>query len=86
MAYLGGSNDSTSGGKSSRRLFTMAFPNPAGWIPVGSRWRDEYGEVRVMTTCEGYAMVRRKGCMPFCVHHSDFGKGKRFERADPSPR
>lgn len=34
------------------------------------RW-DEPGEVRIMALAEGYAMVRRKGCMPFIVSEKD---------------
>ena len=41
--------------------YVMCHPN---------HWR-EAGEVRVMARAEGYAMVRRKGCMPFAVSEKD---------------
>lgn len=32
---------------------------------------DALGGVRIMAWAEGYAMVRRPGCMPFIKHSSD---------------
>ena len=32
---------------------------------------DQWIEVRVMCRAEGWAMVRRKGAMPFCVPEKD---------------
>lgn len=38
-------------------------------------WKDA-GEVRIMAVAEGYAMVRRKGCMPFAVSLKDLDPTK----------
>tara|TARA_R110000744_G_scaffold300691_1_gene409826 strand:+ start:52 stop:216 length:165 start_codon:yes stop_codon:yes gene_type:complete len=38
---------------------------------------DEAGEVRVMARADGYAMVRRKGCMPFAVSEKDLSPKER---------
>jgi len=48
-------------------------------LVIGSRWKDGLGEVRVMAIVEGYVVVRRKGCVPFCEHSSNFGTGKMFD-------
>lgn len=31
----------------------------------GARFRDDYGPIRVIAVCEGYAMCRRPRCVPF---------------------
>lgn len=40
---------------------------------VGGRWyyKTETLPVRVMATAEGYAMVRRKGCVPFVCREKE---------------
>lgn len=50
-------------------------PNSHAWVtekrPVHGRMEDVTFLVRVMTIAEGYAMVRKKGAMPFVVSLSD---------------
>jgi len=43
------------------------------------------GMVRVMSIAEGWAMVRRKGCMPFCIMVKDLmERAARHERESPT--
>lgn len=40
-------------------------------LRVGQVVRDEHGPARVMAIAEGYAMLRRKGCLPFVAALKD---------------
>lgn len=40
---------------------------------IGKRF-DSRGELRLMAQADGYAMVRRPGCMPFVMSFSDWLK------------
>lgn len=35
-------------------------------------WHDKWGDVRVMTVCEGYVLARRPHCTPFVKSIADF--------------
>ena len=42
-------------------------------VPKGGQWESQVvtSIIRVMSRAEGYAMVRRKGCIPFVVRESE---------------
>lgn len=39
--------------------------------PLPKNWEDRIGQARLMGVIEGYAMMRRKGAMPFCYPVKD---------------
>jgi hypothetical protein len=43
---------------------------------TGYEYAEERREVRVMVRAEGYAMVRRKGCMPYVVPEKELQPAK----------
>ncbi len=46
-------------------------PAPAVTYKVGDSWKDAHGLTRIMAIADGYAMCRRRGCMPFVVYLKD---------------
>lgn len=54
-------------------MFKREVPTPDG---KGRLFRKEItdGPVRVMAEADGYAMVRRKGCIPFVIRSKDILK------------
>ncbi len=42
-------------------------------------WVDQHGPVRIMAIADGYAMVRRPGCMPFVEPIREFGRSIRID-------
>lgn len=53
---------------------TAEFKTKSQW------WHDPFGNVRVMTVCEGYVMARRPHCAPFVksikTFMNEFKEGK----------
>lgn len=41
----------------------MAAPGPK----VGDFYLDQYGKIEIKAVLENYVVVRRKGCIPFCM-------------------
>jgi hypothetical protein len=55
-------------------------------VKVGDRWCDARTEVRVMAVAEGWAMVRRRGCMPFAVFIRDMLALDEWQPVSRKPR
>lgn len=36
-------------------------------VLAGQKWHDVHGTARVMAVAEGFAMMRRKNCVPFTI-------------------
>ena len=49
-------------------------PAPAVTYKVGDDWKDAHGLIRIMAIADGYAMCRRRGCMPFVVYLKNIPK------------
>ena len=52
----------------------MSKKLPYSPVGRGDLIADQHGEAKVMAVVENYLMVRRKGCVPFCVAIAFVGK------------
>ena len=50
----------------------------------GDVFYDKTGAIKVMAVADNWAMIRRKGCVPFCVFVNDLMVKYTLHRQEPS--